>query len=135
GVDRDVQRSAGDELLVIEVASVHSRRRAVEPAECGIRRVTYAAEEWSQRNVDAVGEVSEHLLLVERDYAHSGVAEILGQKAALAAERVVRIRNRQVDLLYAHLQHVTRVRPVHVYGAGQDVSPWPLVGDLGVDVA
>src|SRR6185312_13661107 len=135
GVNRDIQCGAGDKLLVVEVARVHSRRRAVEPAERGIRRVTDATEEWSQWNVDAVSEVREHLLLVQGNYAHSGVAEVFGQKATFSAECVVRVRNRQIDLLYAHLQHVTRVRPVHIYGAGENVSAGSLVRDLGVDVA
>ena len=58
-VDRDEQRGARDEFLVIEVAGVHARRGAVHPAR-GLRRGdAHAAEERAERDLDPLGEAGD----------------------------------------------------------------------------
>src|SRR6202453_2716791 len=52
GVDGNVECSAGDQLLVIDVARVHPRWRTVDAAGGGWRRITHAAKEGGERNVD-----------------------------------------------------------------------------------
>src|SRR5262249_57304390 len=45
-MDRHVQRRAGDQVLVVEVASVNAGRSAADAAQGGIRRNTPSAKEW-----------------------------------------------------------------------------------------
>src|SRR3954462_6763607 len=75
-----------------------------------------------QRDVDVRREVRDVLCLVERDDLRAAVVEVLGQPAALRPEAVVRVRDRQIDRLDAHLEYVARVRALDEDWARKNVS-------------
>src|SRR5690348_7022018 len=97
-VNWDVERRAGNQLLVVEIASVYARRRAVHAAHALRRRDAHAAEEGLERNLDAVGEMTDHPLPVEADDLRAPLRKILGQKSAAPAKRIASIWQHEVDL-------------------------------------
>jgi hypothetical protein len=55
GVDGKEERRAGNQLLVVHVAGVHPRRRAIDPAGRLGRSDAHAAEERMKRNLESPG--------------------------------------------------------------------------------
>ena len=103
---RNEERRAGDEVLVVEVAGVNPRRRAVDPAHRSRRCHADAAEERMHRDVDPVGEVRDVVQRVERDDPALPGGEVLGDEPAARAERVVRVADFGVHRDESHLEHV-----------------------------
>ena len=134
-VHGNVERGAGDEVLVIEIARHYPRRSAIEAARAFRRRVAHAAEKGMQRNLDARGKFRHHALLVERNDFYFRVRIIVGQIAAPRPERVVGIRNRQLDRQNFHFQHVADFRAFDVNRTRQNVSARAFVLHLIGDVA
>src|SRR5271156_2668948 len=58
GVDGNVERSAGHQLLIIHVAGMHPWRRAVDAACRGRGCIAHAAEKGVQWNLDTGSEVA-----------------------------------------------------------------------------
>src|SRR5437588_6165041 len=89
---------------------MNPRRRAAGAARNVRWRNADAPKEWPQRNLDPIGKVRDHSLLVERNDAHLRVRKILRQKPTSGTERVVSVRNRQLDRFDTNFEHVTRLR-------------------------
>jgi hypothetical protein len=132
GVDGDEEGGAGDQVLVVHVAAVHPGRGGVPLAGGLGRRDAHGAEEGVQRDVDAGGEVADHLLAVERDDL-ARVGEVVGQEAAAGAEAVAGPGDVDVDLLDADFEDVAGFGFGDGDRAGEDVAAGAAVGggDLG----
>src|SRR5438046_3060060 len=100
---------------------MNPRRRTVDAAGGRRRRDPDAAEKWTQRNLDAISEMPDHALRIERDDADLSVGKILRNGAGARTERVVSIRNRQLDLLDAHLEHIARLRAFNEDRPGENM--------------
>jgi hypothetical protein len=142
GVDGEIDGSAGDELLVVHVAAVHPGRSRVVLAS-GCSGDAHAAEEWVKGNVDAGGEVADHLCAVEQDEAGVAVREVVGEETAAGAEGVAGPRNVDVDFLDPDFEDIAWFGSVDGYRTGEDVASGTLVGgrivfvdvvDVGGDV-
>src|SRR5690242_5633819 len=91
----DVQRGAGDELLVVEIPGMNPRWRAADASHRSRRSDADAAEEWMEWDVDVRREVRDVLALVERNDLRSRVLVVFRQPSTARAETIVGIRNRQ----------------------------------------
>src|SRR6187455_1168160 len=92
---RDVERAAGDELAVVEIAGVAARRVAADASELWRRRYAHAAEERLQRDDDAGLELRCHRPAIERQQPRGQRAvAVRGDEAAAA---VVAVVDGQVD--------------------------------------
>jgi hypothetical protein len=96
-----------------------------------------------KRNVDAGGEVADHLRAVERDDAGVTVGEVVGEEAAAGAEGVAGPSDVDVDFLDADFKDIAWFSSVDGYGTSEDVASGTLVGgrivfvdvvDVGGDV-
>ena len=67
GVHRNKQRGPGDKFLVVEIARMNPRRRAIDLPSGGRRREPHASEERLQREIDARSEVPNLTLPVKRN--------------------------------------------------------------------
>jgi hypothetical protein len=136
GVDGDVKSGAGDHLFVVDVAGVHPGwGRVVFAGGLGWGDA-HAAEEGVKGDVDAGGEVADHLFAVERDNAGAAIGEVVGEKAAAGAEAVAGPRDVDVDFLNADFEDVAGFGFGDGDGAREDVAAGTSLGggDFGVDV-
>ncbi len=134
-VHGNVERGAGDEVLVIEIAGHNPWRSAVEAARVLGRSVAHAAEKGMQRNLDARREFCHHALLIERNNFYFRVRIIVGQIAAAGAEGVVRVRNRKFYGQNFHFQHIANFRAFNVNRPRQNVPAGTFVLHLVGNVA
>ena len=130
---RQVERRAGDQLLVVHVAADESGRGGVIAADVGRRRDTHAAEEGMQRHLYARREMRDHTLAIEGDDLHPRVGEILAEDAQAVTKAVVGVRDRQIDAVDMDFQRVAGFGAVDIDGTGQDVAAGPAVSDLVVE--
>src|SRR4029077_12815031 len=129
----DVERAAGDELAIVEIAGVTPRRVAAHPTGFGRGRDPHAAEEWAQRHDDAGCELGAHGAALERDDAHGHPwLAVLRQHSAAA---VVAVVDREIDREDPHLEHIAGLCALDEHGTGEDVTPGAaaLPGHLGDD--
>src|SRR5439155_19117673 len=120
-VHGNVERGAGDEVLVIEIARHNPRRSAVEAARAFRRGVAHAAEKRMQGNLDARREFRDHAFFIQRNNFYFRVRIIVRQIAAPRTERVVGVRNRQLDRQDFYFENVAGFRAFDVNRAGQNV--------------
>jgi len=133
GLDRNEQSRPGDQLLVVHIPGVDTGRVRAHSARIARRRHAHAAEEGMQRDLHPRRELRHHAVAVERDDPRAvGTVAVRRQKPTAA---VVPVRDREVDLENAHLEHVARVGSFYIDGTGEDVSAGPFVGHLGDDIA
>src|SRR6202158_5760132 len=130
-----IERGAGDEILVIEIAAHNPRRSAVEAARAFRWRVAHTAEKRMQWNLDAWGEFSDHALFVEWNNFYFRVRIIVGQIAAARPECIVGVRNRQFDGENSHFERIADFRAFDVNRSGEDVPAGAFVFHLVGDVA
>src|SRR5262249_42947139 len=114
---------------------MHPRRPAVDSTGDLRPRHANAAKERPERNVDALGEVCHHPFLIERNDPHLPVRKILRPDTTPRTERVVRVWNRQLDLLNSHFEDITGFRAFNEDWARQNMSTWTFVRDFLVDVS
>ena len=131
GVDGDVEGGAGDHLLVVDVAGVHPGWGGVVLAGGLGRGDAHAAEEGMERDVDAGGEVADHLFAVEGDDAGVAVGEVVGEEAAAGAEAVAGPGDVDVDFLNADFEDVAGFGFGDGDGAGEDVAAGAFFGWRG----
>ncbi len=143
GVDGDVEGGAGDHLFVVDVAGVHPGWGGVVLAGGLGWGDAHAAEEGVEGDVDAGGEVADHVVAVERDDAGAAVGEVVGEEAAAGAEAVAGPGDVDGDLLDADFEDVAGLGFGDGDGAGEDVAAGTFfaggvvfvdVGDVGRDV-
>ncbi len=143
GVDGDVEGGAGDHLLIVDVAGVHPGWGGVVLAGGLGWGDAHAAEEGVEGDVDAGGEVADHLFAVEGDDAGAAVGEVVGEEAAASTEAVAGPRDVDVDFLNADFEDVAGFGFGDGDGAGEDVAAGTFfaggvvlvdVGDVGRDV-
>ena len=89
GEDRQIERRAGDQLLVVHVAAVAARRRRRDHAPGRRRRDRHHAEERPQRNLLPPGQPADHARTVEREMDVAEFLEVVGQRAGERADGVV----------------------------------------------
>jgi len=103
----------------------------------------HAAEEGVERDVDAGGEVADHLFAVERDDAGAAVGEVVGEESAAGAEAIAGPGDVDVDFLDAYFEDVAGLGFGDGDGAGEDVAArafftgrvvFVYVSDVGRDV-
>ena len=96
-----------------------------------------------ERDVDAGGEVADHLFAVEGDDAGVAVGEVVGEEAAAGAEAVAGPGDVDVDFLDADFEDVAGLGFGDGDGAGEDVAAGTFVscgiifvdvGDVGRDI-
>src|SRR5271163_370494 len=131
----NVQRGAGDEVLVIEIAGHDPRWTAVEAARAFRRRVAHAAKKGMQRNLNARSEFRDHALRIQRNNFYFRVRIVVGQIATAGAEGVVGVRNREFDRENFYFQHVADFRAFDEDGSSEDVPARPFVVHLVSNVA
>ena len=138
-----IEGGAGDHLLVVDVAGVHPGWGGVVLAGGFGRGDAHAAEEGMKGDVDAGGEVADHLFAVEGDDAGVAVGEVVGEEAAAGAEAVAGPGDVDVDFLNADFEDVAGFGFGDGDGAGEDVAAGAFfaggdfvvdVGDVGGDV-
>jgi hypothetical protein len=132
-LDRDVERRAGDQFLVVQVASVEPRRSAADAARSLRRRDAHTPKERPQRNLDPIGKVRYHAVPVEWDDFDSRVRKFIRQKTGARPKAVVRIRNGEPDRLDTHFECVARLGAFDVNRPGENVSARSLIGDFFVN--
>src|SRR5438128_2579765 len=113
---------------------MNARRHTTNPTGGWRRSNSHAAKERPKWNLDPFSKTSHHALLIERNDLRPETRKILRQKTTKWAEGVVGVRQRQLDLLNAHLEGIARLGTLHVDRPSQDMSTWSLVGDFLVDV-
>ena len=96
----------------------------------------HTAEEGTEGNIDAGGEVADHGSAVEWDEAGVAVGEVVGEEAAAYAEGVAGPGDVDVDFLYAKFEDVAGFGFGDGDGAGEDVAAGAFFArwDFGVDV-
>src|SRR5438067_3250517 len=114
---------------------MHPGRRARHAAGNFRRRYTDAAKERMQRNIDAVREVRDHLLRVERNDPHARIRKIFRDVPASGTERVVGVWNGQLDFFNPNFEHVTRLGVFYKDWASENVTARPFVRDFAIDVS
>src|SRR5580704_6648986 len=123
----NVERGAGDEVFVIEIAG-HDPGRPAVPAPGGFRRrVAHAAEKGMQRNLDAGREFGDHALFIERNYFYFRVRKIVGKIPVAGAEGVVSVWNGKLDGENLDFEHVAGLRVFNVNRPGENVPARSLV--------
>ena len=85
-----------------------------------------------QGDVDAGGEVADHLVAVEGDDAGFAVGEVVGEEAAAGAEGVAGPGDVDVDLLDADFEDVAGFGFCDGDGAGEDVAAGAFFGWRGL---
>ena len=86
-----------------------------------------------QRNLDAVGKLRDHALLIQRNRFHALIGKILRQKTAPRSECIQRVRNRQANFLYADFQNVAGFGAFDVNRPGQHVCSRAMIFHLFVN--
>src|SRR5258705_8040002 len=94
-MDRNEQRRARDQLLVVHVARVDPGWIAAHAARIARRRDAHAAEEGVQGDVHPRGEAGDHATTVEGDDARPVRAVTIAWQEPSAA--VVAVREREID--------------------------------------
>jgi len=126
-VHGNIERRAGDEVLVIEIACHNPRRRAVEAARTFRRRVAHAAEKRDAVESRCRREFRHHPLFIQRNDFHFCVRIIVGQIPAARAERVVGVRNSEPYGQNFDFEHIANFRAFDVNRPGENVSARALV--------
>src|ERR1035441_7796963 len=107
GMNRNVKRGPGHWLLVVHVAGMHPRCRAIE-APSGFRwRHSHAAEKGMQGNLDAGREMRDHCGAIQRNDLAAAIGIIIGQETPTGAKAVARKRHIYIDLENLDLEHVS----------------------------
>src|SRR5690349_273000 len=96
-MNRNVEGSSGDQVLVVQVPCVDPWRSAAYSSGGYRRGDPNAPKERMERYFDAVAKARDHSLLVQRDYLHARIRKIFGQETASGAECVVGIGYRELD--------------------------------------
>src|SRR5712692_3240226 len=112
-----------------------SRRSAVNASEGFRRRHAHAAEEWTQRDLNARSKCRDHALLVQRNNLDLAIGKIFRQKSAIGAKYVIGIGNGQLDLLDAYLQGIAGFGFFDINRTVENVSARSFVGDLFINIA
>src|SRR2546425_880881 len=86
-----------------------------------------------QRDLHPGRELRHQAAAVERDDPRAVRAVAVHRQKPTAA--VVPVRDREVDLEHAHLEHVSRIGTFDIDGPRENVSAGALVGHLGEDIA
>src|SRR5579872_5443556 len=96
-LDRNIERSSGDHLLVIEIAGMKPGWSAADAAGGFGRRYTHASEKGTQRNLDAIGEARHHALAVQGDDFEPRIRKFIGQESGPGAKSVIGVWNGEPD--------------------------------------
>src|SRR5690242_12370184 len=135
GMNGNVQRSARNEILVVQIAGVDPRRSAADSPVAVWGRYTHASEKWPKRYLDQIRETGQHPLAIERDNLRPGVRKIVRQEAGSRPETIVSKGGCQFDCLNPNLQHIARFGTVNIHRTSEDVPSRSPVGNLLVDIA
>ncbi len=119
---RQVERGAGDELLVVHVAAELARLDARHRAPGPRRRVRHHAEERAQRNLGAPRQPADHAVALQRHMDHLRLGEVIGQGAFERTHPRVAPVVVERDVLDVDLQHLPGPRPAHGDRAGAHVA-------------
>ena len=135
-VDGEEYGGASGKFLVVHVAAVHPGWSGVVASGGFGRCDAHATEEGMERNVDAGGEVADHLFAVERNKTGVTIGEVVGEKAAADAEGVTGPGDVDVDFLDAEFEDIARLGSIDGDGAGEDVAAGAFFrgGDFGIDI-
>src|SRR5262249_53671356 len=131
--DRDVERAAGHQLLVVHVARVPAGRIAADTPGRRLGRDPHTAEERLERNDQARPELRGHRLLVQlNDLDADRAIAILGQETTAA---VVAVVDREIDREHLHLEGVAGLGAFNKDRTGENMTarPAPIAGDLRDD--
>src|ERR1044071_4372814 len=121
-MNRDVERSAGHEFFIVQIAGVNPRRVTRNAAGEEGRCDTHAAEKGTDRNFYGA-EARQHPAPVQWNDLDAFVWKVLRQKAYAGLEQVQRPGQDQVDRLDTHFEHISRLSPFDEDGSGEDVGP------------
>src|ERR1700722_14208793 len=132
---RNVERGAGNEIFVIEIASHNPRRSTVEAVSAFGRSVAHAAEKWVQRNVDTGSEMRDHALGIEGNDFDFRVRIIVRKITAAGTERIVGIGNRQLYRQDLCFEHIANLSALNENWTSENVSAGAFVFDLVGNVA
>jgi hypothetical protein len=86
-----------------------------------------------QRDLHPGRELRHHAAAVERNDPRAPCTVAVRRQKPTTP--VVTVRDREVDLEHAHLEHVPRVCAFYIYRPGENVSAGALVSHLGDDIA
>src|SRR5690242_3905704 len=121
-MDRQIQRRAGAEVLVVDIAGVDARRSAADAAHGAGRRDAHGAEEWAierhhhaARNLRGLGRA------IDGNDALPKGGELLRQSPIVGALAVVAVINREADIENTHLEHVAGLGTTHFDWTGENM--------------
>ena len=120
--DRQIERGAGDELLVVEVAAVPARGRGRDHAPGRRRRRAHHAEERRQRHLLSPRQPPALACAIEHDVDVAIVGKVVGQGAGERAHGVVAPVVEHIDRLDVDLKHLSRFGALDRDRSGQDVG-------------
>ena len=119
---RQIERSAGDEFLVVHVAAELARLDARHRAPGARRRVRHHAEERAQRNLGAPGQPAHHAVALQRHMDHPRLGKIEGQRALERPDRGVAPVVMERDVLDVDLEHLARAGAAHRHRPGAHMA-------------
>jgi hypothetical protein len=120
-MDRQIERGAGDQFLVVHVAAVAPRRRRGDRAPGGGRRHRHDAEERFQGQLETPRQPSDHPRAIEGNMDEAHFLEIVGQRPGQRPDHVVAPVVMQLDRLDPHLKHLAGLGAAHGDRPGEDV--------------
>ena len=133
---RHIERRAGAEILVVEIAGVDAGRSAADAAHGAGRRDAHGAEEraierhhHAARNLRSLGRA------IDRNDALPKGRELLRQRAIVGALAVVAVIDRETDIENAHLEHVAGLGAAHFDRTGENMRAGAAILHVAIDVA
>ena len=120
--DRQIERRALHEFLVVEIAAVAARRQRRDHSPLRRRRDRHHAEEWRERQIESPRQPAGVLLPVERNVDQRVLGEIIRQRTRERADHVVAPVVVKLNVLDPHLEHLPRLRALHGDRPGADVA-------------
>src|SRR5262245_66408977 len=86
-----------------------------------------AAEEWSQRDFDRVGETPNHPVFIQRDDLHALVGKVIRKKAGARSESIVGIWDGELNRFDPYFQHITGFSAFYEDQARENGHYWSFV--------
>ena len=134
-VNWQIKRSPCNQVLVIEVPAVYPGRSAADAPGDQRRRHPNAAKKRLERYFNAVGESGNHSTVVQWDDSHPGIWKVIRKESPSRAKGVVGVGYGELDRLYSHFEHVTRLGALDINWPCQNVPARSLIFDFAVYVS
>src|SRR6516164_8099865 len=102
-----IERTSSDQLLVVDVTAVDARLLRGDRAKRRRRGYAHHAKKRREPQFGSPRQRAHAPRPIDRNVADDRLVEILRERARKRADHVVTPVGARLDLLYAHLQHIT----------------------------